>query len=59
MPVFDISHEEFMLVINEEQNHFRPKESIRLKDDQLRDFECDRLKEHCKRARLRPKYKIY
>ena len=41
-----ISHEEFTLVINEEQNYFRLKESIRSKDDQLSDIERDRLIEH-------------
>ena len=27
----DISHEEFILVINEEQNHFRLKKSVKAK----------------------------
>ena len=43
-----ISHEKFTLVINEEQNCFRFQESIRAKDDQLSDFEWDRLIEHGK-----------
>ena len=46
----DLSHEEFILVINKEQNYFRLKESIRAKDDQLSDIERDRLIEHGKRV---------
>ena len=38
----DISHEEVKLMINEEQNWFRPKESIRANDVQLSDIERDR-----------------
>ena len=44
----DISHEEFVLVTNKEQNYFRLKESIGAKDDQLSDIERDRLIEHGK-----------
>ena len=40
---FSISHEEFMLVINEEQNYFRLKETVRTKDSQRSDMERDRL----------------
>ena len=40
-----------ILVINEEQNHFRLKESIRSKDEQLNDFERDRLIEHGKKIK--------
>ena len=29
----DISHDEFTQAINEEQNYFRPKESIKAKDN--------------------------
>ena len=35
----DISHEDFMLMINEEQTIFRLKESIREKDDKVIDNE--------------------
>ena len=35
----DISHDEFAVVINEEQIHFRLKENIRAKGNQLGDFE--------------------
>ena len=38
-----------MLVINEEEDYLRPKESIRTKDSQLGDIERDRLIEHSKR----------
>ena len=44
----DISYEEFTLVINKEQNCFRPKGIIRAKEDQPRDIECDRLMGHRK-----------
>ena len=37
-------------MINEEQNYFRLKESIRAKGDQLSDIERDRLIEHGKRV---------
>ena len=47
---YNISHEEITPVINEEQNYFRLKESIRAKDDQLSDIERDRLIEHGKRV---------
>ena len=46
---FDISHDEFILVINKEHNHFRLEESIRAKDNQLGDFEQDKLIEYSKR----------
>ena len=39
----DISHEEFIPMINEEQNYFRLKERIIAKDDQLSDIEQGRL----------------
>ena len=42
----DINHEKFTLVVNEEENYPRPKESIRTKDSQLDDIERDRLIEH-------------
>ena len=42
------SHENFILVINEEQNYFRLKESIRSKDNQLSNIEWNRLIEHGK-----------
>ena len=45
----DISHDEFTLVINEEQNYFRLKESKRAKDNQLGNIEPDRLTEQSKR----------
>lgn len=44
----DISYEEFTLVINKEENCFRPKGIIRAKEDQPRDIECDRLMGHRK-----------
>ena len=37
----DVSHEEFTLVINEEPNYLRLKESIKTKDSQLDDPEGD------------------
>lgn len=46
----DISNEEFMLLINDEQNYFRWKESIRAKDNQISDKEWDKLTEHRKMA---------
>lgn len=65
----DISNEEFMLLINDEQNYFKWKESIRAKDNQISDKEWDKLTEHRKMAgqikskiqdlRKRPKHKIY
>lgn len=45
----DVSHEEFTLVINKEQNYFRIKESIRAKDDQLTEVEWNKLIDHGKR----------
>ena len=45
----NISHEEFTLVINKEQNYFRIKESIRAKDDQLTEVEWNKLIDHGKR----------
>ena len=45
----NINYGEFTIVISEEQNCFRSKESIRAKDDQLDDIEWDRLIEHSKR----------
>ena len=47
----DISHEEFTVVINKEQNYFRLKESLKAKEVQLKDFEQDRSVEHDKRIR--------
>ena len=44
-----ISHRQFNLVTNEEQNYFRLKKSIRAKDDQLSDIEQDGLIENGKR----------
>ena len=65
----DISNEEFMLLINDEQNYFKWKESIRAKDNQISDKEWDKLTEHRKMAgqikskyqdlRKRPKHKTY
>ena len=54
-----ISHDEFNLVINEEQNHFKLKENIRVKDNQLRDIERDRLIEEGKRDEDRMRDKVY
>lgn len=48
----DISHEEFFLKINEEQHYFRPKESIRAKEDQLGNIERDTLIEQGKRIEI-------
>ena len=45
----DISRDKFTLVINEKQNYFRLKGSIRAKDNQLGDIEQNRLLEHGKR----------
>ena len=45
----DISHEEFILLINEEENYFRLKESIMAKDDQLSDIGQGRFIEHSER----------
>lgn len=44
----DISRDQFTPVINEEQNYFRQRESIRWKDDQSGDIERDRSIEHSK-----------
>ena len=44
----DMSHEEFMLVINEKQNFLRLKETIKRKDSQLGDIKRDRLIQHGK-----------
>ena len=44
----NINNEEFTLVINEQQNRFRLKGSIRAKEDQLSGIEQDRLIEHGK-----------
>ena len=44
-----ISHEEFILLINKEENYFRLKESIRAKDDQLSNIEQGRFIEHSER----------
>ena len=44
----DISHEEFTLMVNEQNNFFRPKESIREEKDHVDDIERDRLMEHGK-----------
>ena len=49
---FEVSHDEFTLVINEDQNYFRLKESIRPKEDCLGDIDRDRLTEHSKRIRI-------
>ena len=54
-----ISHDEFNLVINEEQSHFKLKENIRVKDNQLRDIERDRLIEEGKRDEDRMRDKVY
>ena len=40
---YKIDNEEFILVINEEQNYFRLMERFRAKYDQLSDIEWDRL----------------
>ena len=53
----DISHEELRLVIKEEQNYLRLKESIQKKDSQLGDIERDRLIEHGKRTGINEKLK--
>ena len=53
----DISHEELRLVIKEEQNYLRLKESIQKKDSQLDDIERDRLIEHGKRTGINEKLK--
>ena len=45
----DFSHEEFPLVINDEQNYLRLKKIIIIKDSQLDDIERDILIEHNKR----------
>ena len=47
---FDISHDDFTLVIDVERNCFGPKETIRAKVDQLLDIERDRLTEYGKRV---------
>ena len=44
----NISHDEFTLMIKE-QKHFRLKERIRTKDDQLGDTEREKLIEHGKK----------
>ena len=49
---FEVSHDEFTLAINEDQNYFRLKESIRPKEDCLGDIDRDRLTEHSKRIRI-------
>ena len=49
---YDISYDEFMLEINEEQDYRRLKESIRTKDGQLGDIERGRLIEHGRRIRI-------
>ena len=49
---FEVSHDEFTLVINEDQNYFRLKESIRPKEDYLGDIDRDRLTEHSKGIRI-------
>ena len=41
-----------MLLINEEQNHFRLKESVRAKDNQQGDIEGDKLIKHGKRIEI-------
>ena len=45
----DISHGEFTLMINEEQNYFRLKVSIRSPGNQVGGIERGRLIEHIKR----------
>lgn len=44
-----ISHDEFTLAVNEDHIYYRLKESIRAKDDPLRDFERDKLIEYGKK----------
>ena len=46
-----ISHGEFAVAFNEEQNYRILKDSIRAKDDQLGDIESDRLIDHRKKIR--------
>ena len=46
----DISHKEFTLVINEEQNYFGLKESMKAKENQLSYIEVYRLIEQVKRV---------
>ena len=46
----DISHEEFMPVMNEKQHYFRLKQSIITKDSQLNDIGRDRLIGYDKRV---------
>ena len=48
----DISHEEFMPVMNEKQNYFRLKQSIITKDSQLNDIGRDRLIGYDKRVEV-------
>ena len=47
-----ISQDEFILVINEEQNYFSLKENIRAKVDQLCDIDHNRLIGNVKRIRM-------
>ena len=49
----DINHDEFTLMINEEQICFRLKENIRAKNNQLGAIEKGRLTEHCKRIGIK------
>ena len=53
----DISYEEFTLIINKEQNCFRPKGIIRAKEDQPSDNERDRLMGH-RKVRLTYRTKV-
>ena len=46
---FDISHEEFILVSNDEQSYLNPKEIIKTKDIQLAEIKRDILTKQCKR----------
>lgn len=49
----DINHDEFTLMINEEQIYFRLKENIRAKNNQLGAIEKGRLIEHDKRIGIK------
>ena len=53
----DISYEEFTLIINKEQNCFRPKGIIRAKEDHPSDIERDRLMGH-RKVRLTYRTKV-
>ena len=49
---FYVIHNEFTQAIDQKQNYFRLKESIRSKDDPLGDIEGYRLIEHHKEVRM-------